>query len=202
MKYLYKKIKSMRQLFKIDESEKKRILEMHENATKRNYLSEQPTPTTTTPPQQPSGPEINGKTYKIENITDDKSLNKFLNWGTDVNNPEIATTKFYTPNMSYLMGLRSADKAVDLNDPLTLEEREVLKKVTEDLDTIAQNYTLSEVCSQTPKSEVTLNNSKSLYRAKTRAEELGWCKTQSTPPGKSELKRQAAQDKFKQQQPK
>ena len=40
MKYLYKKIKSMRQLFKIDESEKKRILEMHENATKKNYLSE------------------------------------------------------------------------------------------------------------------------------------------------------------------
>lgn len=31
----------MRQLFKIDESEKKRILEMHENATKKNYLMEQ-----------------------------------------------------------------------------------------------------------------------------------------------------------------
>jgi len=43
MKYLYKKIKSMRQLFKIDESEKKRILEMHENATKKNYLMEQGT---------------------------------------------------------------------------------------------------------------------------------------------------------------
>lgn len=33
----------MRQLFKIDESEKKRILEMHENATKKNYLIEQGT---------------------------------------------------------------------------------------------------------------------------------------------------------------
>lgn len=31
----------MRQLFKIDESEKKRILEMHEKATKKNYLMEQ-----------------------------------------------------------------------------------------------------------------------------------------------------------------
>lgn len=33
----------MKQLFKIDESEKRRILEMHENATKRNYLMEQGT---------------------------------------------------------------------------------------------------------------------------------------------------------------
>ncbi len=32
----------MRQLFKIDESEKKRILEMHETATRKNYLSEAP----------------------------------------------------------------------------------------------------------------------------------------------------------------
>ena len=31
----------MKQLFKIDESEKRRILEMHENATRKNYLNEQ-----------------------------------------------------------------------------------------------------------------------------------------------------------------
>ena len=30
----------MKQLFKIDESEKRRILEMHENATRKNYLNE------------------------------------------------------------------------------------------------------------------------------------------------------------------
>jgi len=30
----------MKQLFNIDESEKRRILEMHENATKKNYLNE------------------------------------------------------------------------------------------------------------------------------------------------------------------
>jgi hypothetical protein len=41
MEYLYKKIKSMRQLFNIDESEKQRILEMHENAIKKHYLIEQ-----------------------------------------------------------------------------------------------------------------------------------------------------------------
>ena len=43
----------MKKLFEIDENEKKRILEMHENATKKNYLSEQPTPSTTPPPSQP-----------------------------------------------------------------------------------------------------------------------------------------------------
>ena len=42
----------MRQLFKIDESEKKRILEMHETATRKNYLGEgTPTPQTTRPAQ-------------------------------------------------------------------------------------------------------------------------------------------------------
>jgi hypothetical protein len=39
----------MKQLFKIDETEKKRILEMHENAVKRNYLNEN------TPAPQPQG---------------------------------------------------------------------------------------------------------------------------------------------------
>ena len=41
----------MRQLFKIDESEKKRILEMHENATKKNYLMEQSSNRTCFSPQ-------------------------------------------------------------------------------------------------------------------------------------------------------
>jgi hypothetical protein len=34
----------MKKLFEIDNSEKQRILEMHQNATKKNYLSEQNTP--------------------------------------------------------------------------------------------------------------------------------------------------------------
>ena len=33
----------MKKLFEIDNSEKQRILEMHQNATKKNYLSEQNT---------------------------------------------------------------------------------------------------------------------------------------------------------------
>ena len=69
----------MKQLFKIDESEKKRILEMHENATKKNYLMEQGTPQTTQPPQQSTvttseGTMINGKKYTIENIKNEKIL--------------------------------------------------------------------------------------------------------------------------------
>ena len=70
----------MRQLFKIDESEKKRILEMHENATKKNYLGEQTTqPTSTTAPQQrePFASE-NGVKYKLPAITSDDILSKFI----------------------------------------------------------------------------------------------------------------------------
>ena len=40
MIYLYVNHKNMRKLFNIDQDEKNRILEMHENATKRHYLNE------------------------------------------------------------------------------------------------------------------------------------------------------------------
>jgi hypothetical protein len=80
MKYLYRKIKSMRQLFKIDESEKKRILEMHENATKKNYLSEQPTPapaTTQAPQQRQPFVSLDGVKYNLPAIKSDEDLNTF-----------------------------------------------------------------------------------------------------------------------------
>jgi hypothetical protein len=38
--YLYVNHKNMRKLFNIDQEEKNRILEMHENATKKHYLNE------------------------------------------------------------------------------------------------------------------------------------------------------------------
>ena len=67
----------MRQLFKIDESEKKRILEMHENATKKNYLGEQTTQQPT--PQQPQATvKIDGKPYKLPGIVDKASLESFI----------------------------------------------------------------------------------------------------------------------------
>jgi hypothetical protein len=64
----------MRQSFKIDESEKKRILEMYEITTKKNYLGEQETQQ-----QQPqSTVAIEGKTYKLPGIVDKASLESFI----------------------------------------------------------------------------------------------------------------------------
>jgi hypothetical protein len=74
----------MKQLFKIDESEKRRIIEMHENATKRNYLSEQgqataPAATTQTASQREPFTSANGVKYKLPLITSDEILTKFIN---------------------------------------------------------------------------------------------------------------------------
>jgi hypothetical protein len=57
----------MKQLFKIDESEKRRILEMHENATRRNYLMEQGTPAPATTGNQKTLPK---KETTFNTITD------------------------------------------------------------------------------------------------------------------------------------
>jgi len=67
----------MRKLFEISSEEKQRILEMHESATKKNYLSEQ----VTQPVKQgqpAAGTLINGVTYKLNGLTD-KNINNFLN---------------------------------------------------------------------------------------------------------------------------
>ena len=74
----------MKQLFRIDESEKKRILEMHENATRKNYLGEQETPaaatdSSTTPQQREPFTSASGVKYKLPLITSDEILNKFIN---------------------------------------------------------------------------------------------------------------------------
>lgn len=70
----------MKQLFNIDESEKRRILEMHENATKKNYLVEQDVqPTSTTTPQQREPfTSKSGVKYKLPAITSDETLSKFV----------------------------------------------------------------------------------------------------------------------------
>lgn len=62
----------MKKLFEISSEEKQRILEMHENATKKNYLSEQSTQ------QVAAGPTVKGVTYKLQGLTD-KNINDFLN---------------------------------------------------------------------------------------------------------------------------
>jgi hypothetical protein len=168
----------MKQLFKIDESEMKRILEMHENATKKNYLSEQET----TLRQQPSGPEINGKTYKIDNIKNVESLNQFLNWGiTNPQNSEITKNReelSFKSNdyMSKVLGLGPVS---DLTS--TEEIKSKVESVYNDLDNIAQNYTLAQLCGNETVEGYTPTNPKSLEIARVRVKSvLGWCgKTQT-----------------------
>lgn len=67
----------MKNLFNdISQDERNRILEMHESATRKNYLSEQPTPT--------SGGTQNPNQLKITRIkTSPDDLNRFLGFSTD-----------------------------------------------------------------------------------------------------------------------
>jgi hypothetical protein len=62
----------MRKLFNIDQDEKNRILEMHENATKRHYLNEQPSTEVTEPDPGQSKPTFssNGVAYYVPGLTD------------------------------------------------------------------------------------------------------------------------------------
>ena len=175
----------MKQLFKIDESEKKRILEMHENATKRNYLSEQETPATTPPPAQPgntTGGEIEGA-KTIDKIKDAASLNQFYDWGGAGMNKDGGYNK--TINMAYRVGFTNIKNAEDLQ--ANPEDRAAIDKVYEDFKTIAQTYTLSELCGNpAPKEGIDKN---SLAKATNRAGDLGWCGTKTPKgPSKSDIK--------------
>ena len=181
----------MKRLFEIDENEKKRILEMHERATKRNYLSEQetsPTPQPTSPPelQQPitsTGTEIDGKTYKIEKIKNKASLNLFLtnsvNGGFLVNRTQAGVfgVKFVKHPLNEPGDAERGDEATSIE----------IGKAYDDMDNIAQNYTLQELCSYNNEpSKIKLNYPKTLGYSVDRVKYLGWC-------GKTELqKRQEA----------
>lgn len=81
----------MKKLFEISSEEKQRILEMHENATKKNYLSE--TSSQTTKDGQPVGTVINGVTYKLQGLTE-KNINQFLN-----NN--FLVCEWFDPNIDF-----------------------------------------------------------------------------------------------------
>jgi hypothetical protein len=178
----------MRKLFEIDENEKRRILEMHERATKNFYLSEQPTPQPTSPPelQEPvtsTGTVIDGKTYKIENIKDKASLNLFLtnsvNGGFLVNRAMAGVF-----GINFVRDPRLDPDDVEKGDEATGAE---FMKAYDDMDNIAQNYTLQELCSYNNEpSKITLNYPKTLGYSVDRVKNLGWC-------GKTDLqKRQEA----------
>ena len=172
MGYLYKKIKSMRQLFNIDESEKQRILEMHENATKKNYLNEQGgVPETAAS----SGTKLNGKTYKMEKIIDDTSLRQFLNWG--IVSRELAKGP-HTINVGMINTATGHNYTVAPErtaNPGPGDPYYLVGIITQDLDLIAQNYTIAELCKGVDK-KLPLKSIKSLEIAKTRVRTpLGWC---------------------------
>jgi hypothetical protein len=97
----------MKKLFEISSEEKQRILEMHESATKKNYLSEQAAQQT--PPQATPNPsyEVNGVKYYLPFITDQDALKSV---GVNVSKaPTVsldASTKEIKPNSeAYLVRL-------------------------------------------------------------------------------------------------
>ena len=167
----------MKQFLNIDENEKKRILEMHETAVKNHYLNEQGTP----PQQQPmssTGTVINGKTYTVERITDNASLMQFINWGTPRWDEE--SKKEIRPITVDMVNTATGSALTALPEkPEAGVDSEVVaktKRVYSDLDLIAQNYKISELCASTVVNKrLPLQNPKSLQIAKNRAVALGWC---------------------------
>jgi hypothetical protein len=177
----------MKKLFEIDENEKKRILEMHEKATKRNYLSEQETPQTTQPPQQlpymtSEGTMINGKRYTIENIKDETSLNQFVNWGTKKGETDFGKSPNVTQRSDAYMarmvgfpGMEDEDLRQVTGHPDYEKVHAALDKSYLEMDKIAQNYTISELCG---KPEVKSGiDPKTLEIARIRVSNMGlnWC---------------------------
>jgi len=77
----------MKKLLDISSEERNRILEMHQNATKKNYLMEQPT---TQPGQNTQGVDINGAKYLLTNaVKDAATLSKFLNYNPDARQMQV-----------------------------------------------------------------------------------------------------------------
>jgi len=206
----------MRKLFEIDENEKRRILEMHEKATKNLYLSEQTTPETTQlpqPQQSTAGASeatmINGKTYTIENIKDETTLNQFVNWGISSKDEDSKRN----PG-SVSRGVAEAAKKLNPQKYGTMEPDEVrqnsetplgrqaiedVNKSYEEFDKIAQNYTISELCSKSPglKSGIQ-QNILSLAQIRVGRYELNWCGA-AEPGSIAKSNRDAAKEKIQQQ---
>jgi len=127
----------------ITEEEKQRILEMHESATKKNYLSEQPVQQNQAQrPQESTGIEINQKKYYLPQIIkDETSLNKFVMW------PNTSPSK----SLLTMVGLRNAAK-----EPKVIEGQQNVKGnfkrneegmaffyIQDYLDTIARDKTVN-----------------------------------------------------------
>lgn len=160
----------------IDENEKRRILEMHENATKRNYLNEQETPPSAASPAS-EGTRIDGRLYKIEKILDKNSLNKFINWGILPSSADAESdTRQYDVKMANELGFAYEGNQLPEKPGGEVDSEPVrkIKQVYRDLDVIAQNYRLADLC-RGGNLNLNLENEKSLTIAKNRAVSLGWC---------------------------
>jgi hypothetical protein len=85
----------MKKLFEIDNSEKQRILEMHQNATKKNYLSEQNTAKKTQPNPNLYEPSVVGLSQEQLNyiIDNQQRQNTFV----FPNNDKLYLTSKYDP---------------------------------------------------------------------------------------------------------
>ena len=166
----------MRKLFEIDENEKRRILEMHENATKNLYLNEQGTPPSAASTAS-EGTRIDGRLYKIEKILDKASLNKFINWGILPSSADAESdTKQYDVRMANELGFAYEGSELPEKPAGEVDSEPVkkIKQVYRDLDKIAQNYQLRDLC-RGKNLNLNLENEKSLTIAKNRAVRLGWC---------------------------
>lgn len=166
----------MKKLFEIDENEKKRILEMHETATKNLYLNEQGTPQSAASTAS-EGTRIDGRLYKIEKILNKDSLNKFINWGLNpTDNASTSDDKIYDVRMANQLGFAYEGSELPEKPAGDADSEPVrkIKQVYRDLDKIAQNYQLRDLC-RGRNLNLNLENEKSLTIAKNRAVRLGWC---------------------------
>lgn len=115
----------------LDETEKKRILEMHETAIKSHFLNEQVTANTPTERQPFTSTE--GVVYKLPAITNGDSLSKFSSVGSM---PETG---------AYLSSLGIKDMPDAVNEP----EKNTTKRIFELLycymDAIAQKITRNDL---------------------------------------------------------
>jgi hypothetical protein len=147
----------MRKLFEIDENEKRRILEMHENATKKMYLSEQPTtgaeqPTTgagqpTTGQETTGVATIDGVTYKLPGIVDKTTLESLIGDATDTDEELAAFNDYFTGQggkLQFQMNFKpkSGEQTSGLG-------KRALTVVRKSLDRLAQTQTDKQnVCGQ------------------------------------------------------
>lgn len=161
----------------IDESEKRRILEMHESATKKIFMKEQGTPPAAVAPAA-TGSQIEGKTYTIEKIINKESLNKFINWGTNPLDGEVASDiRKYDAQMANQLGFAYEGGQLPEKPEGNVDSEPVkkIKQVYADLDLIAQNYKLIDLC-KGKNLNLSLQNTNSINIAKNRAMRLGWCR--------------------------